>query len=33
MCRLVFVFIFVGLMIFASKSTLPAFAADTERVF
>ena len=31
MCRLAFVFIFTGLMVFASKSTLPAFAADTEK--
>ena len=31
MCRLVFVLIFTGVMVFTSKSALPAFAADTEK--
>ena len=30
MCRLVFMFIFTGLMVFVPKFTLPAFAVDTE---
>ena len=31
MCRLVFIFIFAGWMVLASKAVLPALAADTDK--